>query len=112
MGKFGEQLLNSLADGATGGISGLISGAISGIGGLLGIGEKRQMRNQKELQSHAAQLNYQYGEKAADNAFNRQMVAYEQSRSDNSFEAKRNQMEDAGLSVGLMYGSGAQGGGR
>ena len=72
----------------------------------------RQMKREKELLDYKAKLNYEYGEKAAKNAFDRQMQLYERSYQDNSYAAKRAQMEGAGLSVGLMYGgAGASGGG-
>lgn len=87
------------------------SGLASTIGSWLGIGQKRQVNQQKELQEHAAKTNYEYGEKSAENAFERQMKAYEQSYSDKTLQNQVNQAKDAGLSVGLLYGGGAQGGG-
>lgn len=67
---------------------------------LGGIGERRRAR-----------INYEYGEKAAQNAFKRQMQLYQISKQDNSPEARRQQLEDAGMSVGLMYGGGGMAGG-
>lgn len=87
------------------------SGLAGTIGSWLGIGQKRQVKQQKELQEHAAKTNYEYGEKSAENAFERQMKAYEQTYSDNTLQNQVNQAKDAGLSVGLLYGGGAQGGG-
>lgn len=93
-------------------IGGALIGAgtsmLSSIGGALGIGNKKQIRTQKELNQNAAELNYSYGEKAAENAFGRQMEMYNRSYQDESPAAKKKQLEDAGLSVGLMY---SQGGG-
>lgn len=83
-------------------------------GGLIStlLAPGRQMKKEKELLDYKAKLNYEYGEKAAKNAFDRQMRLYERSYQDNSYAAKRAQMEGAGLSVGLMYGgAGASGGG-
>lgn len=115
MGWFGDALKsvgNATADGLTGGLTSGISGAIGGLFG--GIGAKKRMRRQvdaqKQLNEQAAQLNYEYGEKAAENAYNRQMAMYERSYKDQSFSAMREQMEDADLSVGLMYGGGGNGG--
>ena len=54
---------------------------------------------------------YQYGEKAAENAYNRQLAMYQRSYEDQSYKAMVEQMEDAGLSVGLMYGGSGSGGG-
>lgn len=109
--SFGEQLLGGLTNGLTSGVSGLVGGAISGIGSMLGIGAKRQLRQQKELNEQATQLNYEYGEKAAENQYRRQMQMYERSYKDQSYAAMRKQMEDAGLNVGLMYGGGSASGG-
>lgn len=66
---------------------------------------------QQRLNEDAARINYKWGERAAENAFIRQMQMYEKTMQDNSFAARRKQMEDAGLSVGLMYGQAGQGGG-
>lgn len=68
---------------------------------LGGIGERRRAR-----------INYEYGEKAAQNAFKRQMQLYQITKQDNSPEARRRQLEEAGMSTGLLYGNnGAAGGG-
>lgn len=77
-----------------------------------GSGDARKAAEmQRILNEEAAKTNYEYGEKAADNAMIRQMRMYERSYKDQSYSAMRKQMEDAGLSVGLMYGNGASGGG-
>lgn len=115
MGLFGKLLksgASAAADGMTGGLASGISGAVSGLFGVFGAGkrEKRQLKMQKELNEQAAKLNYEYGEKAAENAYKRQMEMYERSYQDQSYSAMRQQMEDAGLSVGLMYGGGGNGG--
>lgn len=115
MGLFGNLLksgVSAAADGMTGGLASGISGAVSGLFGALGAGkkERRQLKMQKELNEQAAKLNYEYGEKAAENAYRRQMEMYERSYQDQSYSAMRKQMEDAGLSVGLMYGGGGNGG--
>lgn len=115
MGKFGDYLRsagNAISDGLTGGLTSGISGAISGLFGGIGAKKrlKRQVDAQKQLNEQAAKLNYEYGEKAAENAYQRQMEMYERSYQDQSYSAMRKQMEDAGLSVGLMYGNGGNGG--
>lgn len=115
MGWFGDALKsvgNATADGLTGGLTSGISGAISGIFGGIGAKKrlKRQVDAQKQLNEQAAKLNYEYGEKAAENAYQRQMEMYERSYQDQSYSAMRQQMEDAGLSVSLMYGGGGNGG--
>lgn len=94
---------------------GQVASAGAGILGLLGIGNgkraKRQLENQIKLNEAANESNYRWGEKAAENAFKRQMEAYERSYRDQSYAAMRKQMEEAGLSVGLMYGGSGSGGG-
>ena len=115
MGWFGDALKSAgtaAADGMTGGLASGISGVVSGLFGSIGAKKRlqRQVEAQKELNEQAAQLNYEYGEKAAENAYNRQMQMYERSYNDQSYSAMRKQMEDAGLSVGLMYGGSGAGG--
>lgn len=115
MGWFGNALKSvgsATADGLTGGLASGISGAIGGLLGGIGAKKrlKRQVDAQKQLNEQAAKLNYEYGEKAAENAYQRQMEMYERSYQDQSYGAMRQQMEDAGLSVGLMYGGGGNGG--
>lgn len=94
---------------------GQVASAGGGILGLFGIGNrkraKRQLENQIKLNEAANESNYRWGEKAAENAFKRQMEAYERSYEDQSYAAMRKQMEEAGLSVGLMYGGSGSGGG-
>lgn len=91
-----------------------LSGAIgkaSGILNMLGIGRKKQIRQQKEMAENAAQINYKYGEMAAENAFERQQVLYNRTYQDQSYANQVAQMDAAGLSPGLMYGKGGAGGG-
>lgn len=88
-----------------------------GLIGSIGAGKRQrkaieaQKKAQKELNEQAAQLNYEYGEKAAENAYQRQLAMYQRSYEDQSYQAMVKQMEDAGLSVGLMYGGNGSGGG-
>lgn len=109
MGKFGDSLLSGLGSG--------IVGAGLGLLGNIGAGNRREkaIEAQKEAQmalnEQAAKLNYLYGEKAAENAYKRQLAMYQRSYEDQSYEAMVGQMEDAGLSVGLMYGGNGSGGG-
>lgn len=116
LGLTGAGLGAALGTGISQGATSLGASASSGgILGLFGIGnkkrEKRQLENQIKLNEAAAQTNYKYGQMAAQNAFNRQMYMYERSYNDQSYAAMRKQMEDAGLSVGLMYGGGGASGG-
>lgn len=91
-------------------ISGIV-GDISGIFSALGIGRKKQIRQQKEMAENAAKINYKYGEMAAENAFERQQVLYNRTYQDQSYSNKVAQMDAAGLSPGLMYGGGGASGG-
>ena len=98
----GENLANPL--------SGII-GSASGILNTLGVGRRRQIRQQKEMVENAAQINYKYGEMAARNAFERQQVLYNRTYQDQSYANQVAQMDAAGLSPGLMYSKGGAGGG-
>lgn len=98
----GENVMNPL--------SGIIGDA-SGILNVLGIGRRRQIRQQKEMAENAAKINYKYGEMAAENAFERQQVLYNRTYQDQSYASQVAQMDAAGLSPGLMYGKGGGGGG-
>lgn len=108
-GKIGESAIST-------GISGAI-GAGLGLLGSIGAGKRQrkaieaQKNAQKELNEQAASLNYEYGEKAAENAYQRQLAMYQRSYEDQSYKTMVNQMKDAGLSVGLMYGGNGSGGG-
>lgn len=116
MGVFGAAL-KAIGTSAINSAGSAIGGSIgAATGGLLGgIGrkkrERRQVDLQKELNENAAELNYKYGEMSADQAFRRQMEMYERTYQDESPENRVKQLEDAGLSVGLMYGGGQGTGG-
>ena len=120
MGNFWDSAGNGIVSGGLGIIGSLISGAYqrktaeeqTKLSAELGL------RNAKEM----AGVNYQYNEQAADNAMARskELADYNQAlgldatqqmwNKYNSPEAKRKALQDAGLSVGLMYsGGGAQG---
>ncbi|UPW41142.1 DNA pilot protein [Sigmofec virus UA08Rod_5365] len=107
--KFGEMLNQTFGET---GVGGLVGGVLNLFGG--DARRRKLMQDQYSMQAalneQAAKLNYEYGEEAAKNAFQRQLEMYQRSYKDQSYEAMRKQMEDAGLSVGLMYGKGASGG--
>lgn len=88
-----------------------ITGSLSAILNTLGIGRKKQIRQQKEMAENAAKINYKYGEMAAENAFERQQVLYNRTYQDQSYANQVAQMDAAGLSPSLMYGKGGAGGG-
>lgn len=107
-----KELLKLLEKGEdlTSPLSGII-GDVSGILNTLGVGRRRQIRQQKEMVENAAKINYKYGEMAAENAFERQQVLYNRTYQDQSYANQVAQMDAAGLSPGLMYGKGGGGGG-
>ena len=107
-----EELLKLLQKGEdiSSSTSGII-GSASGILNMLGIGRRRQIRQQKEMVENAAKINYKYGEMAAENAFERQQVLYNRTYQDQSYANQVAQMDAAGLSPGLMYSKGGAGGG-
>lgn len=101
LGK-GEELMSPISG---------IAGGVSGILNTLGIGRKKQIKQQEEMVENAAKINYKYGEMAAENAFERQQVLYNRTYQDQSYANQVAQMDAAGLSPGLMYGKGGAGGG-
>lgn len=97
--------------GIAGPVGGVVGGALGLLGGLFGGGksEADKQREQRAAEErswgYAKQgmgLQYQLNEQAADNMYNRNMQMW----NDTNYEAQRKHMEDAGLSVGLMYGNG------
>lgn len=91
-------------------VGGIVGGGLGLLGGLFGGGDS--MKQQKELMDRAWEyekegmgMQYQYGQAAANAAQRRNMEMWNQT----NFGAQRQHMEDAGLSVGLMYGGGGQG---
>lgn len=109
-------LAATLADAATSGLAGAVTGGIgsivSGGLGLLGGLFKRNnngFKNQQKLMQQAWEyekegmgLQYNYGQQAADAEYKRNLQMWK----DTNFRAQRDEMEKAGLSVGLMYGNG------
>ncbi|WGL30938.1 DNA pilot protein [Dipodfec virus UOA04_Rod_565] len=96
--------LKGAAESAAGG---LLGSAASWLGDSLGIGSgARNYRYQKKLMDKQYELN----EKAAKNAYQRTREMYDYDYDKHTYEAMRKQMEDAGLSVGLMYGGGGTAG--
>ena len=105
-----------LADAATAGITGAATGGIgsiiSGGLGLLGNLFKKNnngLKNQQKLMQQVWEyekggmgLQYNYGQQAADAEYKRNLQMWK----DTNFGAQKAEMENAGLSVGLMYGNG------
>lgn len=106
----------TLADAATSGLAGAVTGGIGsiisgGLGLLGGLFKKNNngFKNQQKLMQQAWEyekegmgLQYNYGQQAADAEYRRNLQMWK----DTNFGAQRQEMENAGLSVGLMYGNG------
>lgn len=96
-----------LASAVTGGIGSIVSGGLGLIGNLFK--KNNGLKNQQKLMQQAWEyekegmgLQYNYGQQAADAEYRRNLQMWK----DTNFGAQRNEMEKAGLSVGLMYGNG------
>ena len=108
----GAKLADAATAGLTGAVTGGIGSIISGGLGLLGGLFKRNnngFKNQQKLMQQAWEyekegmgLQYNYGQQAADAEYRRNLQMWK----DTNFGAQRDEMEKAGLSVGLMYGNG------
>jgi hypothetical protein len=64
--------------------------------------QEELMRKVWEYEKEGMGLQYSYGQQAADAEYRRNLQMWK----DTNFGAQRNEMEKAGLSVGLMYGNG------
>lgn len=91
-------------------VGGIIGGGLGLLGGLFGSGSST--KQQKELMDKAWEyekegmgMQYQYGQMAANEAQKRNLEMWEST----NFEQQRKHMENAGLSVGLMYGGNGAG---
>lgn len=102
-------------------IIGAIGGGISAIGGAvqagqgMGIGNKRKQKRQFEWQTklneQAGALNYQYGEMAAENQYERQLGMYDSRLSPEAqMQSQMEGIKGLGLSPALMYGGAGPGG--
>lgn len=99
---------SGLAGAVTGGIGSIISGGLGLLGGLFkknnnGFKNQQKLMQQAwEYEKEGMGLQYNYGQQAADAEYKRNLQMWK----DTNFGAQRGEMEDAGLSVGLMYGNG------
>lgn len=97
-----------LAGAVTGGIGSIVSGGLGLLGGLFkknnnGLKNQQKLMQQAwEYEKEGMGLQYNYGQQAADAEYKRNLQMWK----DTNFGAQRAEMEDAGLSVGLMYGNG------
>lgn len=91
-------------------IGGIVGGGLGLLGGLFGGGssskdQEKLMEKAWEYEKEGMGMQYQYGQMAANEAQRRNLEMWNST----NFEQQRKHMEDAGLSVGLMYGGGGQG---
>lgn len=91
-------------------VGGIIGGGLGLLGGLFGGGnstkdQEKLMEKAWEYEKEGMGMQYQYGQAAANAAQQRNMEMWNQT----NYGAQRQHMEDANLSVGLMYGGGGQG---
>ena len=94
-----------LAGAVTGGIGSIVSGGLGLLGGLFKrnhIVTGKLMQQAWEYEKEGMGLQYNYGQQAANAEYKRNLQMWK----DTNFGAQRNEMEKAGLSVGLMYGNG------
>ena len=89
--KLGEAATAGLTGAVTGGIGSIISGGLGLLGGLF-------KKNNNGLKNQQKQ-NIVTGKQAADAEYKRNLQMWK----DTNFGAQRAEMEDARLSVGLMY---------
>lgn len=103
-----EAASEGLAGAATGGIGSIVSKGLGLLGGLFkknnnGLKNQQKLMQQAwEYEKEGMGLQYNYGQQAADAEYKRNLQMWK----DTNFGAQRAEMEDAGLSVGLMYGKG------
>lgn len=99
---------SGLAGAVTGGIGSIVSGGLGLLGGLFkknnnGFKNQQKLMQQAwEYEKEGMGLQYNYGQQAADAEYKRNLQMWK----DTNFGAQRREMENAGLSVGLMYGNG------
>lgn len=99
---------SGLAGAVTGGIGSIVSGGLGLLGGLFkknnnGLKNQQKLMQQAwEYEKEGMGLQYNYGQQAADAEYQRNLQMWK----DTNFGAQRREMENAGLSVGLMYGNG------
>ena len=91
-------------------VGGIIGGGLGLLGGLFGNGnstkqQKELMDKAWEYEKEGVGMQYQYGQMAANEAQKRNLEMWNST----NFEQQRKHMENAGLSVGLMYGGSGAG---
>lgn len=85
------------------GVLGLIGGAVGALTGINSHKEKeKEMKQAWDYEKQGMALQYQYGQQAANAAQDRNQAMWDYT----NYENQRKHLENAGLSVGLMYGNG------
>lgn len=111
MGLDVKGAISGAATGASfgGPVGGIIGGALGLFSGGGGKSEAEKQREQRAAEERSwgytkqgMGLQYQLNEQAADNMYKRNMQMWDET----NYEAQRKHIEDANLSVGLMYGNG------
>ena len=108
----GIMLNNAAQSGVASGVSNGVSSVMGAFGNALGgvlnrwfgntMSQEAAMEKAWEYEKEGMGLQYQYGQMAADAQQQRNLEMWNAT----NFEAQRKHMENAGLSVGLMYGNG------
>lgn len=96
--QIGQTAVNTLTGGVVGGALGLLGNLFGGGGPS----KKELMEQAWKYEKEGMGLQYNYGQQAADAEYKRNLQMWK----DTNFRAQRDEMEKAGLSVGLMYGNG------
>lgn len=91
-------------------VGGIIGGGLGLLGGLFGNGDSTKQKKELmdkawEYEKEGMGMQYQYGQMAANEAQRRNLEMWNST----NFEQQRKHMENAGLSVGLMYGGSGAG---
>lgn len=96
--QIGQTAANTLTRGVVGGALGLLGNLFGGGGPS----KKELMQQAWQYEKEGMRLQYNYGQQAANAEYKRNLQMWK----DTNFRAQRDEMEKAGLSVGLMYGNG------
>ena len=94
--------LGTATGAVVGGTLGLLGGLFGGGGGMSRKDQEKLMDRAWEYEKEGMGLQYGYNQKAADAEYQRNLDMWNAT----NVEAQRQHLENAGLSVGLMYGNG------
>ena len=105
LGNAGTQAATNFVSGSGNSLGSAFWGAMGGLFNRWfgnSMSQKEAMKRAWEYEKEGMGLQYQYGQQAADAQQQRNLEMWNKT----NFEAQRQHMENAGLSVGLMYGNG------